>query len=67
MTAIKNGAWTKNITCNFVTSSGSYNIGCVLNYSNGAFTLTNFNSYLITGNGVTQGTKQFVVESMMLS
>lgn len=67
MTAIKNGAWTKNITCNFVTSSGSYNIGCVLNYSNGAFTLTNFNSYLITGSGVTQGTKQFVVESMMLS
>ena len=67
MTAIKNGAWTKNITCNFVTSSGSYNIGCVLNYSNGVFTLKDFNSYLITGSGITQGTKQFVVESMILS
>lgn len=67
MTAIKNGSWTKNITCTFVTDAGSYNIGCVLNYSNSAFTLTNFNSYLITGSGVTQGTKQFVIESMILS
>lgn len=67
MTAIKNGTWTKNITCNFVTDAGAYNIGCVLNYSNGAFTLTNFKSYLITGSGVTEGTKQFVIESMILS
>lgn len=67
MTAIENGSWTKNITCTFVTDAGSYNIGCVLNYSNGTFTLTNFKSYLITGSGVTEGTKQFVIESMILS
>lgn len=67
MNAIKNGSWTKNITCVFVTDSGSYNIGCVLNYNDGAFTLDDFKSYLITGSGVTEGTKQFVIESMILS
>ena len=67
MAAIASGTLNKKISCEFVTAAGAYLIGCSLRCSNGAFTLSDFTSHLLTAGGDTVGTKQFIVESIIAS